>query len=284
MSESVTPDMPRPPSRVVAVLLSLLAPGAGHVHVGQARRGLTLFAAVLALQVVALAVAFLLPPRAVALWSYIAVLTLVTFAIYAFGAIDAARLAGRARSSRWFVTAGAVIGAWLVAALLGEAVAQARPALPWRTFSVSSGSMAPTLRLHEWFVVDTAYYRGHAPARGELVVYRLPRDPDALYVKRIVALGGDRIEFRDGRALVNGTPLSEPYIEAGPRTPYNTMAAVTVPAGHMFVAGDNRANSTDSRVAAHGTVPVQNLVGRGTEIFWPQDKSRAGLALVAPAG
>jgi hypothetical protein len=111
MSESVTPDMPRPRSRVVAVLLSLLAPGAGHVHVGHVRRGLILFAGLLGLQVAALAVAFLLPPRAIAVWGYVATMTVLVFALYAFGAIDAARLAGRARPSRWFVTAGAVIGA-----------------------------------------------------------------------------------------------------------------------------------------------------------------------------
>jgi hypothetical protein len=135
MSVSASPDMPsRPPSRVVAVLLSLLAPGVGHVHVGQARRGLVLFAGLLAVQAALFAGAFLVPPRAMAVWGYAAAVTAVMFALFVFCAVDAARLAGRAaaRPQRWFVTAGAVVGAWLVAAALGQLVAQLRPSR-WRS-------------------------------------------------------------------------------------------------------------------------------------------------------
>ena len=95
------------------------------------------------------------------------------------------------------------------------------------------------------------------PARGDVVVYRLPSDPSTIYVKRIVGLAGDRVQFRDGRVIVNGKTITEPYIRAGdPKMTLNNTTEYVVPPGHFFAAGDNRANSADSRMQSHGFVPV----------------------------
>src|SRR5262245_23927559 len=103
--------------------------------------------------------------------------------------------------------------------------------------------MQPTLRVGEWFLADTRYYTTHAPTRGDLVTYRLPSDESTIYVKRVVALPGDRIAFRENRAVVNGVVQNEPFADLnGPTAFYATTAEVTVPADHFFAAGDNRAN------------------------------------------
>jgi signal peptidase I len=116
-----------------------------------------------------------------------------------------------------------------------------------------------------------------------VIVHRLPRDPDTIFIKRIVALPGDRIVFREGRAFVNGAAVTEPYIDAGDkRFLYNNTQEFTVPAGHLFVAGDNRANSTDSRVANHGFVPMGNVIGRASEVFSSTDAGREGVRVGSP--
>jgi signal peptidase I len=277
---------PRPHSRILAALLSLLAPGAGHLYIGRRRRALIIVLVNIVLFFAFFAGAFLLPPsfRAIAIYGIAGIAALL---IFYFGAlIDAVRLARRddaAPRVRWYVLVGAVLAIWAgnyAIELTGPAIKQH---LPWRTYSVASGSMQPTLQTGEWFIADTHYYARHAPARGDLVAYRLPSDNTTIYIKRIVALPGERIAFRDNHAVVNGVVQTEPFADlSGANGFFATTAEVTVPADDIFVAGDNRANSSDSRLTQHGFVPLKNLVGRATEIFLSDDAERLGLWVGSP--
>ena len=282
MSSIALPNT-RPPSRIVAGLISLIAPGIGHVYAGHSRRGLMLIATLLAAQVMLLAAAPLLPPAfsVLALTAVAAVAVSALFYLYIL--VDAVRLARRGSGQRWYVWCGAMILLWLAWYAFGLLGPGLKARVPWQTYSVASTSMQPTLRIGETLIADKTHYVKSAPARGDLVVYRLPSDNSTIYLKRIVALGGDRIAFRDGHAVVNGVIASEPFADFGDRGAfYANTAEVTVPAGHIFVAGDNRANSSDSRVARHGAVPVENLVARATEIFMTDDMARAGLWVGSP--
>jgi signal peptidase I len=216
----------------------------------------------------------------------IAVLAAVATAIPLLIVVDAVRLARRGEGSRvrWSLCAGAILVVWIVTAAAGALVLASGPSLSWstlsipswRTFSIPSGSMAPTLRIGDYLLADMNYYAGHAPARGDVVIHRLPTN-DAYYVKRIVALPGDRIAFRDGHVILNGRTVTEPYADLSePKAFYNTTQEWTVPAGHVFVAGDNRGNSVDSRVTTHGPVPMKNVLGRTTFIFLAADIKRIG--------
>ena len=95
----------------------------------------------------------------------------------------------------------------------------------------------------------------------------LPSAGPGDFIKRVVAEGGDRVAARGGRLYVDGRPLSEPYLRAGTRT--GTFGPVIVPKGDVFVLGDNRSNSMDSR--SFGAVPTDALVGRALLIVWPPD-------------
>jgi signal peptidase I len=142
---------------------------------------------------------------------------------------------------------------------------------------VRSASMQPTLRAGETIVADMSYYRHHAPRRGDLVIYRPPDNSKDLAVKRILGLAGDRVLVRRGRAIVNGKEVDEPYADFGdPDWAFNNTRVFVVPPGQVFVLGDNRANSKDSRVAGHGFVSVGTLVGRAARIVWTPDLARFG--------
>jgi len=275
-------------SRWIAGLLSLLAPCSGHVYAGRPWRGLALFVLLLLVQLVLLAAAFRLPPNFSAIVTFAVAALLVWVGYCLFVLVDAVRLARRRDgwrvASRWYVCAPAVAVVWASLFAMGALSAAAKPHLPWQVFHVASSSMEPTVRATEWLLADTSYFKQQAPNRGDVIVYRLPNNPATMFVKRVVALPGDRISFRDGQMMINGGAVPEPYAKIGdPKAFINTTTEFVVPAGYVFVAGDNRANSLDSRAwDQHGPVPLENLVGRATEIFLTDAPDRVGLWVGAP--
>jgi signal peptidase I len=280
-------ESPARPSRLVAALLSLIAPGVGQLYAGAPQRALVVFLIFFAVLPAALAGAFLLPPTFGAVATAGALLTAVIAVVLLFAVIDAVRIAGRADPAprpAWHALLAAVLAVWALTSASYALSPVVKRQLPWRTFSVESTSMQPTLRIGEWLIGDMTYYASRAPARGDLVLYRLPSDNATIYIKRVVAVAGDRIAFRDGHVVLNGAMTAEPFADFGPADAFlNTTAEVTVPADHFFAAGDNRANSSDSRVRRHGVVPLKNLVARATEIFLTDDADRAGLWVGTPS-
>ncbi|MBM2811566.1 MAG: signal peptidase, partial [Chloroflexi bacterium] len=105
------------------------------------------------------------------------------------------------------------------------------------------------------------------PARGDIVVFRFPQQPDKDFIKRIIAVPGDTVEVRAGRVYLNGDLQDEPYIRRG--ATYERQSQV-VPDGNYFVLGDNRPNSSDSHV--WGYVPADNLIGKAWFAYWPPDE------------
>lgn len=131
-------------------------------------------------------------------------------------------------------------------------------------FRVDGPSMEPTLFTGERLLVDKISYRFHLPRRGDVVVFRNPGNPREDYIKRVVAVPGDRVEMRLGRLYVNDQPAPEPYVL---RDGISTYGPELIPPGYIFVLGDNRANSRDSRF--FGPVPISLVRGRAWLIFWP---------------
>lgn len=136
-------------------------------------------------------------------------------------------------------------------------------------FWIPSGSMIPTLQINDRVLVNKFIYRFTEPERDDIVVFQSVDDPDTELIKRVVGLPGDRISVRSGRLFVNGERQKEPFTNK--RFPDRSFfAATTVPNGHVFVMGDNRANSQDSRV--FGPLPKKNIEGEAFLRFWPLDR------------
>jgi signal peptidase I len=101
---------------------------------------------------------------------------------------------------------------------------------------------------------------------GEGLGFAQPENEDL--IKRVIGLPGDTVEIKDNVVSVNGKPLNEPYLHPGAQACNGTYPATTVPAGHIWVLGDNRCQSADSRYGL-GMVPERNVVGRAFVIIWP---------------
>ncbi|HVM02358.1 MAG TPA: signal peptidase I [Acidimicrobiales bacterium] len=195
------------------------------------------------------------------------------------------RRSGLARTAREIPIL--LVSAALLAFLLKTFVAQA--------FYIPSGSMLPQLDVNDRVVVSKLSYRLHSPNRGDIVVFDCPAEacthpsgegdgggiggflrtvaegvgivqPSAEeFIKRVVALPGETVEGRDGTVHVDGRPLREPYLAPGTVT--SDFAPVEVPPGHLWVMGDNRPNSSDSRV--FGAIARSSVVGRTVVRIWP---------------
>lgn len=133
-----------------------------------------------------------------------------------------------------------------------------------RTPQVSGLSMAPHIASGEYVLINTVSYRLGHPERGDIVAFRHERSAPSVYLKRIIGLPGDRIAIVRGAVFVNGTKLEEPYVRY-PDT--RSFKEVTVPAGSLYVLGDNRANSDDSRF--WGFVEQPQVIGKAIAGIWP---------------
>jgi signal peptidase I len=145
-------------------------------------------------------------------------------------------------------------------------------------YKVQQQSMEHTLEPEQYVLVDKLTPRLDDYKRGDIVVFNPPEDwaqPDGTpFIKRVIGIGDDVIEIRDGVVYVNGTALEEPYVyaEQPGDPPQPTTASQdrwVVPAGELFLMGDHRANSADSRV--FGPVPIENIVGRAWLRYWPMN-------------
>jgi signal peptidase I len=135
-----------------------------------------------------------------------------------------------------------------------------------QSFVVEGSSMEPSLHNRERLLVNKLVYRFRKPAYGDIVVFRYPANPKRRFIKRVIGVPGDEVEVRDGYVIVNGMPLDENYTLD---LTYGYFGPKVVPNGHYFVLGDNRNNSDDSRYPDVGFVPMANVVGKASLIWWP---------------
>jgi len=170
-----------------------------------------------------------------------------------------------------------------------------------QAFKIPTGSMEPNLLIGDHLLVNKFVFaptlssaeRTVLPMtdirRGDIVVFKYPEDPERDFIKRVIGLSGETIELRNHRIHVNGRAIEEPYAHYQPRPAGSGGGEITsddvrerygpvvVPAGSVFVMGDNRDNSQDSRY--WGFLPKENIRGKALMIYWSFDSSEGGLNL-----
>jgi signal peptidase I len=138
-------------------------------------------------------------------------------------------------------------------------------------FAIPSRSMTPTLAPGDHVLVDKVTYRLRQPRRGDLVAFHRPGARE-VFLKRVVALPGQRVGIEDGVLVVDGRPVAEPYVTDRRLVDGVYFGPVTTPAGTVFVMGDRRSDSLDSR--NFGAVPRSDIIGRAGVRIWPPGRVR----------
>ncbi|MCS1351352.1 signal peptidase I [Mechercharimyces sp. CAU 1602] len=140
----------------------------------------------------------------------------------------------------------------------------------FQPFNVSGPSMQETLYTKDKVMVNKLLYRFQEPERGDVVVLHAPEPEDAgkEFIKRVIAVAGETVSAENNHIYINGERIEEDYIPDTKRV--NDFGPVAVPDGSVFVIGDNRINSKDSR--EFGPVETDHIVGRAEVIFWPFDR------------
>lgn len=270
----------------LAAALTLFVPGLGQLYAGEARRGISLalgflamFAGMLLLKV----------PRSF-LGMILFVLTMLSCLVWT--AWDAARIA-RYRPiytlrpfNRWYL--------YIVLTIAGGMLAsQIIRFSPIRTFRLVSSNMEPSIHEGDLFFADLTRYSGGAgtaPVRGDVVLFEREDLRGSWSVARVIALPGEEIRIRNKRVFLDGQPLSDRWahhadpeiypvnaLNPGPYRQRDQYPARIIPEGSVFLMGDSRDNSYDSRFL--GPVPVSALRGRALYIYWSSDEARIGRTL-----
>ena len=177
----------------------------------------------------------------------------------------------------------AIITALILALVIRAYVVQA--------FKIPSGSMLPTLLVGDHILVNKFIYGTKIPfsdrrvlifkkpERGDIIVFKYPENPKKDFIKRVIATEGDAIEERDKAVYVNGKASKEPYsqhsdkdIRSGGNDPRDNFGPITIPEGKVFVMGDNRDQSYDSRY--WGFVDLKEIKGKALIIYWSWDTEK----------
>src|SRR5437762_1819760 len=173
------------------------------------------------------------------------------------------------RSSRPMSRAFPVLSVWLRDLIISLAISAFIIIFLYQPVKVEGTSMMPSLDDQERIFVNKFVYRIEPIERGDIIVFHYPRDPSKSFIKRVIALAGDRVRIEAGQVFVNGEPLDEDYV---PRAyaDERSYPEMVVPDNGYFVLGDHRTMSNDSR--DFGPVASAYIYGKAVFGYWPMDK------------
>jgi signal peptidase I len=294
----------------VALALSFLSAGVGHLYCGRIAKGLPLYFAWL-LVPICITLAALMPPSPTG-FVLLLLPVVIVLIVYLYAAIDAWRLASQIRSDyslRDYNRARVYTLLIVVQLIYSIGLIAGVRSLVYEAFVIPSSNMYPTMLPGDRFLARKLLPRDHFPERGDLIVYRNLRPTGATkFVGRVVAVAGDHVEIRGERLVINGNELERDRVpdesltllgkQARGRVAYEVNSGhrylvayaassdaghtpadfeATIPERHVFVLGDNRDRAKDSR--HFGSIHVADIVGYVEYIYWPSESwSRFGVA------
>lgn len=259
----------------IAVVLTIIVVGLGHIYSGEKKKGIALYLcqAVIPLVTIPIIIA------KTNIYSFILALILgLSYFIYCI--VDVLKISRAKKDTyqlekynKWYIYLALYAVATFIihptaTFIIRENTIQA--------FKIPSGAMQPTLMVGDRIVVNRFTYKISKPQRGDIIVFKYPVNPSINYVKRLVGIPGDTVELKDKKLFINNIERAEIYIvnsdpniyssETNPRDNYGP---ITVPENSFFVMGDNRDNSHDSRY--WGFANQESVLGKVVNIYWSWD-------------
>jgi signal peptidase I len=292
-----------------AIVLSFLGPGAGQIYAGRWRRGVTFAVVYIAILSVATVVTQIIPPSPIAFAIFVPLFLVSLFGLLLWVIIDSVRLIRGASTKSGRPWTHSITLFVLVWQTLAFGFVSLRP-FAWRPYVIPSTSNEPTILVGDQLYAD-GRPAGRVPHRGDVMIFLYPRDKTVSYIKRVIGLPGDTVQLKAGRLYINEKLVPRDmarnyditdqdnmparvreYRESLPGGPQynilkysdnahfdvasevdpNNTKQYKVPPGTIFVLGDNRDNSSDSRFLNDvGYVPLENIVGRATMLYFSWD-------------
>lgn len=272
----------KPRKSWIAGLLTFFTIGLGQLYSGKAKKGIVLYflgqGTILA---VFLPLIWLSPNTVVFLLAVVCALGFLIFCI-----LDAIRVSRRnkltyelKKYNRWYVYV-LVLAVNLL--LIQPGVESAIKSDILQAYRIPSGAMKPTLQIGDHILADKYTYKKTEPKRGDIVIFPFPEDPSKDFIKRVVAVGGETIEIIEKQISINGEIIEEPFvihtdsnIFRDKKRPRDNFGPVKVPDDSLFVMGDNRDHSYDSRF--WGFVKKASVKGKAASIYWSWDKDSSSV-------
>jgi len=263
---------------IVAAILSSLAPGVGQLYNGKIIKGIIFLLSLILLPIIMFRIGLHHS-------FYGLVIILLIFMFFLLFIIGEAFFTARKKKefilkpyNKWYI--------YLIIILLLNSIVLVptnfltNKVLGFSAYKMPTGSMEPTLRIGDFLAADLKYFKKNKLQRGDLVLLQSPNNPDKIFIKRIIALEGEKIEIKSKQVYINDAPLPEGYKihhdnEIFPGR--DNYGPAVVPFDHCFVLGDNRDNSWDSR--HWDSVPLKNIKGKPLYIYRARDITRIGMKI-----
>jgi len=269
-------------SPIIAAFLSIFLPGAGQIYNGQKRKALVWYTAFFLLPLV-----FILCRCLHSFWGLVLLIFLYVW-LYLYNIGDAIFGAIRPKKMEprpWNKILIIVLVIFIVVDVAIIAGYRSKNIIGLRAFRIITNSMAPTLQAGDSFLLDLNYYKKNEIQRGNLIAFQRAIYSGPL-CKRVIGFPGDRIEGKGDEVVVNGAVIPEPYALFTGRNAQldsfnqkhqtSDFGPITVPDRQLFVMGDNRDNSYDSRDPDFGFVPVESVWAKPLYIYFSTNRSRIG--------
>jgi len=270
---------------VIALLLSLIAPGLGQVYSGKLKRGIVFFLVFEVLFILLYICSGLRFKFNGFILFLVCGITFLGFFLFillnALFGTNKLRVTVRKPYHRWYFYVAISAAIFLINEFILE------PILPdiksFKPYWISSRGMAPALLVGDRLVADRKIYKDERPKRGDIVIFEFPKDPSKDFVKRVIGLEGEKVEITDNKVHINDKLIDDPwgYYESSGEKKYlkelENFGPVVVPKDSLFVLGDNRHNSMDSRI--FGFVDLTKVKGKALYLYWAKNKSRIGMEI-----
>jgi len=270
---------------VIALLLSIVTPGLGQVYNGKLKRGIVYFLLVEFLSVLVYVFSGLRFKFYGLMLYYASGLSFLGFFLFilldALFGINKLRVTILKPYHKWYFYVAIsgvtfVMNEFVLTAILPDIKA-------FKSYRIPSSAMRPTLLVGDRLIVDRKIYKEVKPKRGDLITFEFPKDPSKDFIKRVIGLEGEKVEIISNKIYINDELIDDPwgYYESSGQTKYlrelENFGPVVVPEHSLFVLGDNRHNSMDSRF--FGFVHFSKVKGKALYIYWAKDKSRIGMQI-----
>jgi len=263
---------------IVAAILSSLAPGLGQLYNGQIIKGIIFLLSLILLPIIMFRIGLHYSYYGLAIILLISMFFLLFIIGEAFfTAIKKKEFIPRSYN-KWYI--------YLLIILLINSIVLVptnfltNKVLGFSAYKMPTGSMEPTLRIGDYLVADLKYFKKNKLQRGDLVILQFPEDPAKIFIKRIIALEGEKIEIKSKQVYIDEIPFPEGYKVHFDNKIYpgrDNFGPVIVPSDHCFVLGDNRDKSMDSR--RWDSLPLRNIKGKPLYIYWARDIIRIGMKI-----